>query len=242
MDQFLFAFLGGVLSFISPCVLPLVPGYISFISGVSVEKLVDRDKPTAIVPGVLVSSLLFVAGFSLVFILLGASATFLGQMLSSHMGLFRKAAGVLLIVFGLHTMGVFRIRFLSYEKRISLKTGELQHAKAFLLGIVFAFGWTPCIGPILAGILAMAGTQESLRIGILLLLVYAMGLGIPFILTGLATGWFLGIFERLKRHFKAVEIVSGMLLVTIGVLVLWNRLGILSGLIMKWFPFLARVG
>jgi len=242
VEQVLFAFLGGVLSFISPCVLPLVPAYISFISGVSVEKLVAKEKSTPALSGVFLSSLLFVLGFSLVFVLLGASATFFGRLIGSQMGLLRKVAGLLLIVFGLHTMGVYRIGFLNYEKRLRLKSGKSSYLQAFLMGIVFAFGWTPCIGPILAGILALAGTQESVSFGVLLLSVYALGLGLPFLLTGLATGWFLNFFDRVKKHFKIVEIAAGGLLITIGALIFTNRLGILSGWIMDLFPFLSKLG
>jgi len=242
VEQVLFAFLGGVLSFVSPCVLPLVPAYISFISGVSVEKLVEKEKSAPVLSGVFLSSLLFVLGFSLVFVLLGASATFFGRLIGSQMGLLRKVAGLLLIVFGLHTMGVYRIGFLNYEKRLRLKSGKSSYLQAFLMGIVFAFGWTPCIGPILAGILALAGTQESVSFGVLLLSVYALGLGLPFLLTGLATGWFLNFFDRVKKHFKIVEIAAGGLLITIGALIFTNRLGILSGWIMDLFPFLSKLG
>lgn len=242
MEQVLFAFLGGLLSFVSPCVLPLVPAYISFISGVSVEKLVEKEKSAPVLSGVFLSSLLFVLGFSLVFVLLGASATYFGRLIGGQMGLLRKVAGLLLIVFGLHTMGVYRIRFLNYEKRLHLKSGKSSYLQAFLMGIAFAFGWTPCIGPILAGILALAGTQESVSFGVLLLSVYALGLGIPFLLTGLATGWFLNFFERIKRHFKIVEMAAGGLLITIGILIFVNRLGILSGWFMNLFPALARLG
>ncbi|MEK6775925.1 MAG: cytochrome c biogenesis protein CcdA [bacterium] len=242
MDQFLFAFLGGLLSFISPCVLPLVPAYISYISGVSVEQLAGEENPSSLLPGVLASSLFFVAGFSLVFTLLGASATLIGHMITGHMGLMRKISGLALMVLGLHTMGIFRISFLNYEKRFHVRTKRISYLQAFVIGVVFAFGWTPCIGPILAGILAMAGTQESIKTGILLLLVYAMGLGIPFILAGVATGWSLSLINRFRKHFKAVEVVSGMLLITIGVMIFMNRLGYLSIWIMKLFPSLSRFG
>jgi len=242
MDQFVFAFFGGFLSFISPCVLPLVPAYISFMSEVSVEELSNRDSGARFIPSVFISSLLFVAGFSLVFILLGASATVFGRLISGNMGLLRKFAGIILVIFGLNTMGLFKIGFLNYEKRLQVNAKKMTGARALLMGVVFAFGWTPCIGPILAGILAMASTQESVRLGIMLLFVYAMGLGIPFILTGLATGWSMNFFEKIKKHFRAVEIVSGLLLVAIGVLIFMNRLGMLSGFFMDLFPSLSRYG
>lgn len=242
MEQLMFAFFGGLLSFVSPCVLPLVPAYISYISGTSVEELVEKDKSSPMYSAVLIRSLLFVAGFSLVFVLLGASATVLGRLVAVKMNLLRKVAGVILVIFGLHTMGIYRIRFLNYEKRMHFKTGKMSHLQALVMGMVFAFGWTPCIGPILAGILAMAGTQESVGLGILLLLVYAMGLGLPFILTGLATSWSLTFLDRVKKHFKAVEVSAGILLVAIGILIFMNRLGYLSGYLMELFPFLSRFG
>jgi cytochrome c-type biogenesis protein len=242
MEQFVFAFFGGFLSFVSPCVLPLVPAYISFMSEVSVEELSDKEKGGQFVPRVFISSLLFVAGFSIVFVLLGASATFLGRLISGHMDLLRKAAGLVLIIFGLNTMGILKIGFLSYEKRFQVQTRKMTGARALLMGLVFAFGWTPCIGPILAGILAMASTQESVQLGILLLFIYAMGLGIPFILTGLLTGWSLNFFDKIKKHFRAVEITSGLLLVAIGILIFMNRLGFLSGFFMDLIPGLSRLG
>lgn len=242
MDIFIFAFFGGLLSFLSPCVLPLVPAYISYMSGVSLEQLADKERSKPIISDVLISSILFVAGFSLVFVLLGASATFLGRLVVSHMGLMRKVSGVVLIIFGLHYMGVFRIGFLNYEKRFHLKTKKISILQAFVMGIIFAFGWTPCIGPILASILTMATAQESVKLGILLLFVYAMGLGIPFILTGLATSWSLTVFDQVKKHFKAIEITAGFLLIIIGIMIMTNRLGFLSGLILDLFPFLSRLG
>lgn len=242
MDQFLFAFFGGLLSFVSPCVLPLVPAYISYISGISVDQLVERQRSSETLPLVVVNSIIFVAGFSLVFVLLGASATFLGRLLVGHMGLLRKMAGVVIVFLGLHFVGLLRLGFLNYEKRFHLKTRKATYVQTFFLGIFFALGWTPCIGPILAGILAMAGIQESMKMGILLLFVYAMGLGIPFILTGMATGWSLSVFDRVKKHFRAVEATAGVLLIVMGVLIYMNRLGFLSGVIINLFPFLSRLG
>ncbi|MDX1765170.1 MAG: cytochrome c biogenesis protein CcdA [bacterium] len=242
MEQFVFAFFGGFLSFVSPCVLPLVPAYISFMSEVSVEELSNRESGAQFIPRVFISSLLFVAGFSLVFVLLGASATVFGRLISGHMDVLRKLAGIVLIIFGLNFIGLFKIGFLNYEKRLQVNTRQMSGARALVMGVVFAFGWTPCIGPILAGILAIASTQESVRLGIMLLFVYAMGLGIPFILTGLATGWSMNFFDKIKKHFRAVEITSGLLLVAIGIMIFMNRLGMLSGFFMELFPFLSRYG
>jgi cytochrome c-type biogenesis protein len=232
------AFLAGVLSFVSPCVLPLVPAYISFMSGVTAEefrgdvKRFDRNRRVA------VASILFILGFSTVFIALGASATFVGKFLLSKIGLLSKIAGVLIVILGLHTMGVFRIGFLNYEKRFQSGSGRVRLLSSFLAGIAFAFGWTPCIGPILAAILAYAGTRETVGQGILLLAVYSLGLGIPFFLTGMFTGAFFSVTGRLKRHFRTVEIVSGGLLIVVGILIFTNSFGALSGYLAQWFPWL----
>ena len=241
LEQISLAFAGGLLSFVSPCVLPLVPAYISYVSGTSMASLVG-ERSRGEDARVLVRSLLFVAGFSLVFVGLGASATALGRLLAGRMLLLRKLAGLVLVVFGLHTAGILRIGWLDYERRLTVRTHGAGHLQALLLGMAFALGWTPCIGPILGGILAMATTQESVGTGVLLLWAYALGLGIPFIATAVATRWCLGFFDRLKRHFRCVEIVSGLLLVTVGILIYMGWLGRLSGILVRLFPFLSRVG
>ncbi|SYZ73352.1 Cytochrome c-type biogenesis protein CcdA [Candidatus Zixiibacteriota bacterium] len=230
------ALLAGGLSFVSPCVLPLIPGYISFISGVSLEELTDREKASKHLARVAINTIFFVIGFSLVFVALGASASFIGKWLFQNLALFNKIAGVLIFVFGLHVAGVFRIRALNYEKRIHAGSKKFGIWGSVLIGMAFAFGWTPCIGPILGSILTMAANQETVSQGILLLGFYSAGLGIPFILTALLFNWLIGFFGFIKRHFRAVEIISGGLLMAIGVLIFFNLLQVIANKLLDIFP------
>ena len=217
----------GVVSFLSPCVLPLVPGYISFVSGASLQELQSADARQ--VRRALVGSLWFVLGFSTIFILLGASATALGQLLLQRLELFKRIAGVLIILFGVHLTGLIRLPFLNYDKHLQVKARPLTWIGAYGVGAAFGFGWTPCIGPILASILAVASVQETIGKGMLLLAVYSAGLGIPFLLTGAAVGAFLRTFSRAKRYLHGIEVASGVLLIVIGILLVTNRLNALAG-------------
>jgi cytochrome c-type biogenesis protein len=245
------AFIAGVFSFISPCVLPLIPGYLSFISGVSLEEMrgapavagvgnsavaVDVGMTAAAKRQVIITSLFFILGFSLVFVSLGASATYLGQFLMERLTLFGKIAGVLLIIFGLHTMGVFKIGFLLQEKRAQVSTKPAGMLGAMIVGISFAFGWTPCIGPILSAILLVAAQQESVGQGILLLSIYSLGLAIPFLLTALAINQFFIAFKKIRRYYHAIEIVSGLLMIVIGVLIFTNRFTIIAQWLTPYLP------
>jgi len=230
------AFGAGILSFISPCVLPIVPGYLSFISGVSIEEL--KGKKSSAVNKVFLNSLFFVLGFSVVFIALGASATFISSFLNDYMHIIGKFAGALIIILGLHFIGLFKIKWLNYEKRFHVGSKPLGMAGSFFIGFAFAFGWTPCIGPILATILAMAAAEETVWQGILLLSFYSAGLAIPFLLTALAFNAFLSISSRIKKHFRIVEIVGGAFLIIVGFLIFTDSLVLLSGLISEWFPWL----
>ena len=233
------AFLGGLISFVSPCVLPLIPGYLSFISGVSIEEMKDKDEKSKVLKRISVNSIFFILGFSLVFILLGASSTFLGNFLSANKyTLFNRIAGAIVILFGLHLIGVFKISFLNYEKRVHVQKKSLGVLGSFLVGFAFAFGWTPCVGPILAPILGIAATKESLSQGILLLAFYSLGLGIPFFLAGIGFNTFLRVFHKIKRYFNIIEIVSGIFLVIVGVLIFFNSFSSLAFLLAKWFPWL----
>jgi len=236
------AFVAGLISFISPCVLPLVPAYLSFISGVSMEDLKGSEKRVRVLGSVSINSIFFILGFSVVFIALGASATFLGRFLLARMVILSKIAGVLIIIFGLHMAGVFRIRALYAEKRFQGRAAVRGPIGSFLIGIAFAFGWTPCIGPILAGILAVASTQETVGQGIVLLGAYSFGLGLPFFLAGLGINTFLSLFGRLKRRFRMVEIIAGLFLVAVGVLIFFNLFGILSQYLVQWLPWLGNLG
>ena len=230
------AFAAGFLSFVSPCVLPLIPGYISFVSGVSVEEMRGDVAPATSRLQVFLTSLAFVVGFSIVFVALGASATAIGKFMFAKLPLLSKIAGVILIIFGLHTMGVFRIAFLEAEKRVHSQRKPAGPIGAMLVGVAFAFGWTPCIGPILGGILAIAGSKNTVGEGITLLAVYSLGLGIPFLLTSLAINQFFGVAKRIRRYYHAIELVSGALLIVIGVLIITGQLTIITRYLQPYLP------
>ncbi len=216
----LIAFSAGLLSFISPCVLPLVPSYLTYITGVSFKELTDV-KATARLRWVTIShSLLFIIGFSTIFILMGASASYLGQLLLRYQYWIMKAGGILIILLGIQFTGVINLPFLQMEKRFELRKKPLGYVGSFLVGIVFAAGWTPCIGPILSTILIYASTSKSFTTGILLLTIYSMGLGVPFFLSSLAFNSFLSAFERIKRYMRVITLVSGLFLIGIGILYL----------------------
>ena len=231
------AFGAGFLSFVSPCVLPLIPGYISFVSGVSLEEMRAGGGTRTTTRGqVFLTSLAFVIGFSLVFVALGASATAIGKFLFARLPLFSKIAGVLLIVVGLHTMGAFRLAFLETEKRVQAQRKPAGPFGAMLIGIAFAFGWTPCIGPILTGILTIAGSKNSVGEGVTLLAVYSLGLGIPFLITSLAINQFFSFSQRIRRYYHAIELTSGAMLVAIGVLILTGQLTIIVRYLQPYLP------
>jgi len=231
-----YAFGAGLFSFLSPCVLPLVPGYISIISGCSLDQLKANEKDTTLMRTVLLNSIMFIVGFSVTFILLGATATWIGQLLLSKMRLFSRLAGLLLIVFGIHLTGLVKINFLYQDKRFHNVSKPRGLFGALVLGLAFAFGWTPCIGPILASIMTIASTKETVSQGMFLLAVYSAGLGIPFLLTSFALNKFLSFYSRFKRHFHAVEVASGALVIVVGVLILTGSLSRLA----TWFSFLNR--
>jgi cytochrome c-type biogenesis protein len=231
------AFIAGLISFLSPCVLPLVPAYLSYITGVSVEDLRKTDEveqPRA-TGKILLHSILFIIGFSVVFVTLGASATTVGRTIQRHHRLFLQIAGVVIIIFGLHLTGLFKIGLLYREARFN-KAGKAGILGSFVIGLAFAFGWTPCIGPILSGILAIAATRDSVLQGILLLSVYSLGLGIPFLIVSLSVDRFFGFYKSFRKHLRVVEVVSGLLLIAIGGLILTNNLNWLS----QKFSFLNR--
>jgi cytochrome c-type biogenesis protein len=236
IGQIAVAFFAGLVSFLSPCVLPLVPGYISIVSGSSLDQLKARDKDASLLRTVLLSSVMFIVGFSITFILLGASATWLGEVLVSRRYLLDKIAGLVLIVFGIHVLGIVKINALYQDKRFHNVEKPRGVVGAFVLGLAFAFGWTPCLGPILAGILTIASTKQTVTDGMLLLGVYSAGLGIPFLLTSLALNQFLSFYGRFKKHFHAVEMVSGALVIAVGVLMITGNLTRLA----SWFSFLNR--
>lgn len=236
------AFAFGLLSFISPCVLPIVPGYISFISGVSFDEMQNEANRSVVRKRILTNCLVFILGFSLIFIALGASATAVGHFLHEERDIISKVAGVIIVIFGVHMIGIFKIPFLNYEKRFTANAKPIGLLGSFLIGMAFAFGWTPCIGPILATILAIASQQDTVGKGIVLLAVYSLGLGVPFLAAGLSISLFTSVFNKLKRHLHTIEVVGGVLLVIVGLLVMTNYLTVLSGYLSKWLPFLNDVG
>jgi cytochrome c-type biogenesis protein len=221
------AFVAGILSFLSPCVLPLVPGYVSLISGATVEDLQAGDR--RMLGTVMLHSLTFILGFSVVFIALGAVATGIGQFANEYHNLLAKVAGIIVIVFGLHLTGLLKIKALYADKRLHDVKGGSSALGSFAVGFAFAFGWTPCIGPILATILVFAGAQETVFKGVLLLAIYSAGLAVPFLLTSLGVDRFLGFYTRFRRHLHSVEVISGVLLIVVGVLIFMNNLKLLSG-------------
>lgn len=239
------AFGAGLLSFISPCVLPLVPGYLSYISGLSLDEM--RGAPVAAGGGtvavarvdarrqVILASVAFIIGFTLVFVALGAAASAIGQFFLQQQALFTRLAGAIIIIFGLHTMGVLRIEWLYKEKRMHTSRRPTGFLGAGLVGVAFAFGWTPCLGPILAGILAIAGSQETVGQGVQLLSSYSLGLGVPFLATALMIDRFFAAMGRIRRYYHAIELVSGALLVIVGLLIFTNRFTVIA----KWLtPYL----
>ena len=226
------AFLAGLLSFLSPCVLPLIPSYITYITGLSFADLQAEHPSHKVRQQTIIHSLLFIAGFTCVFVLLGASATFMGDFLYEHKTAIRRVGGVLIVVFGIHVSGLFDIGMLLGEKKLTLHRKPAGYLGSFIVGIVFAAGWTPCIGPILATILAVAATEGR---GVWLLLTYSMGLAIPFFLAALAMHQFLIFFRRFKRHIRMLEIITGIIMVVVGVLIFTNSLVVISRYTSSWF-------
>jgi len=239
------AFGAGLLSFISPCVLPLIPGYLSYISGLSLDEMrgtapvsggVAAAAPTEVRRRILLSSAAFILGFTLVFVLIGATATAVGQLVNQKLPLLGRIAGVVIILFGLHTMGLLRIEWLYQEKRVQTQRKPAGFFGALLVGIAFAFGWTPCIGPILSGILFLAGSRDTVWEGVRLLLVYSLGLGVPFFATALAINRFFAALARIRRHYHKIELVSGALLVGIGFLIFTNKFTLIAQWLTPYLP------
>ena len=222
------ALIAGILSFLSPCVLPLVPSFITYLTGLSFADL-QEERPTHLVRRqTIIHSLLFITGFTLVFVLLGASATFLGSFLIEHMLLLRRVGGALIIMFGLHVSGLIPFGLLLGEKRFTLRHKPAGYFGSILVGVTFAAGWTPCIGPILGSILIVAAKEATVYRGILLLLAYSLGLAIPFFLSSLALHRFLTLFNRFKKHIRLFEIITGLFLVIVGLLIFFDKLTLLQ--------------
>jgi len=228
------AFLAGLVSFLSPCVLPLVPGYVSLISGVGVEEL--KSQESQLLRKMMLNSVSFILGFSIVFVTLGAISTEVGQLLARYKSTLAQVSGVVIILFGLHLTGIFRINALYADKRLHNVKGGSTAGGAFLIGFAFAFGWTPCVGPILAVILGFAAAQDSVLKGVALLMVYSLGLAVPFLLTSFGIERFLKFYTRFRSHMHAIEVASGALLIGLGVLLVLGRFTLIS----NYLSFLNR--
>lgn len=229
------AFLAGLVSFVSPCVLPLVPAYLSFLTGSSVEEL-RAELSTAARLRVIAHSLAFIAGFTIVFVALGASASALGNALRANQRLIEEVGGVIIILLGLQMTGILRLRFLAMDKRFHLQNGNRSLVASGIVGLAFAAGWSPCIGPILAGILALASQSNGVREGAWLLFVYSMGLGLPFLITALAIGAILPALNRIKRFLPAIEVAAGAFMVLTGIVILNNWFLRVAGFFYKFVP------
>jgi cytochrome c-type biogenesis protein len=237
------ALAAGFISFVSPCVLPVVPAYLAFVSGMSIDEMrTDTEIGQGRRRRVLLNCLAFVAGFSSVFIALGASATAVGSFLNANMAWLPKVAGILIVVLGLNTMGLIKIPFLNYERRFHQNTKAAGLLGSFVVGLAFAFGWTPCIGPILGAILGIASAQETVGQGMVLLTAYSLGLGVPFLLAGLGVDRFFKVSSHFKRQFQIIQVVSGVFMVIVGWMIFFNMFTNLSGTFSRWFPWLTEIG
>jgi cytochrome c-type biogenesis protein len=237
------ALLAGIISFLSPCVLPLVPSYLCFITGASLDELSNQDGTSgAQQRRALIAALMFVLGFSTVFVTLGASASVAGQLLREHLSVLSQIAGVFIILMGLHFLGVFKLALLNREARYHQQSRPVGLLGAYGIGLAFAFGWTPCIGPVLATILTIAASEQDVARGAGLLAIYSLGLGIPFLLAATGVGTFLGFLGKFKRHLGTVERVMGGLLVLTGIMFLTGSMQSMAYWFLEQFPWLATIG
>ncbi len=235
MIEFLIAFGAGLISFLSPCVLPLIPGYVSFISGQSLQDIL-KSKQINILP-----LILFCLGFSTVFIILGASASFLGQTFLQNSEILRIIAGIIIIIFSLQLIGLINISYFNLEKRFEAKKSQ-NILFPYIIGLAFGFGWTPCIGPILGSILALASIEETLSRAIILLSFYSLGLAIPFVLSGYLIQKFLLFSKNFKKNINLISKIGGIILLITGILILTNQLQMIGFYIIKFFPFMQNFG
>jgi cytochrome c-type biogenesis protein len=226
--SYLIAFMAGFLSFVSPCVLPLVPSYVSYITGLSFEELSNADKPQRVTWITAKSALIFIAGFSTIFIAFGASATVVGRLFLTHQELIRQIGGGIIIFFGLYVMGALKLRWLSVDKHFRFSDRPAGNIGTYFIGVAFAAGWTPCVGPILGSILLYAGTSGSVSKGVELLTVYSIGLGLPLFIVAVAFNTFLARWKSLQRHLRMITIASGLFLVFVGLLIFTNSFTLIT--------------
>jgi cytochrome c-type biogenesis protein len=239
--SYLISFLGGILSFLSPCVLPLVPGYLSYIAGVRIEDVALNNQQVK--NKIFFASLFFVLGFSLIFIILGAGASGIAPFIVSYQPILTKVSGILIVILGLHVLGLFRIGFLYREFRFNPQIEEIRSiVTPFILGIAFGLGWTPCIGPILASVLVLASNQTTITDGMILLSFYAAGMGIPFLISAMIIHKFQEKSAFLKRHLNVIEKIAGILLIFTGIFIFWGKLQLLGGFLLDYLPFLNGFG
>ena len=236
------ALLAGLLSFVSPCVLPIVPPYLAYLAGVSFSELSSEEISRTASRRILLTSILFVLGFTTVFVALGATASIIGRAVSQYYGVLSVIAGIAIFVMGLHFLGLFKIGLLFREARVQVDSRPTGLASAYVMGLAFAFGWTPCVGPILAAILFVAGAEDTVMHGALLLVVYSLGIGIPFILAALFIRPFLGWAHQFKRHYRKVEIATGSLLVVTGLLFMTGTMPVIALWFLETFPGLSTIG
>ncbi len=236
------AFLAGLLSFVSPCVLPLVPPYLAWLAGVSFEELRDDSAGSAQKRRIVVAALAFVLGFTTVFVGLGATASVIGKTIAQYFDTLSIIAGVIIIIMGLHFLGVFRIGLLYREARVQVNRKPVGLFGAYVIGLAFAFGWTPCVGPVLAAILFVAGSEGTAARGAMLLAIYSLGIGIPFILAALFASRFLAWAARFRRHMHKVEMAMGGLLVVTGILFITGQMATMSYWLLETFPIFQTIG
>ncbi|MCR4268605.1 cytochrome c biogenesis CcdA family protein [Nitratireductor sp. ZSWI3] len=236
------ALLAGLLSFVSPCVLPIVPPYLAWLAGLSFEELSADGLEAGRKRRIVLAAIAFVLGFTAVFVGLGATASVVGRTIAQYFDILSVIAGAIIIVMGLHFLGVFRIALLYREARVQVNRKPAGLAGAFVMGLAFAFGWTPCVGPVLAAILFVAGSEGTAVRGASLLAVYSLGIGIPFILAGVFAGQFLGWAARLRRHMHKIEMAMGGLLVITGILFITGRMSAISYWLLETFPVFQSIG
>ena len=235
-----YVLLAGLLSFLSPCVLPIVPGYLCFIAGTSLDKVLDDSSTVRV--NIFKYALSFVLGFSTVFILLGASATILSSLLYEYIDILRIVGGIIIIIFGIHFTQIIQIPFLNNDTRFQLQNYRPGLIGSYIIGLSFAFGWTPCIGPILGSIITLSATESTISKGIILLTFYSLGLAIPFILSGYFITIFINTKKSLSKYFGLITKTGGLILLTTGVLILTNQIQVISYYILATFPFLTKLG
>lgn len=229
------AFIAGLLSFLSPCVLPLIPSYLSYITGITFGELTQEAPPRRIRFLTAAHSLLFIFGFTVVFMFLGLSLTFAGGLISQHRQLISKIGGVIMVVFGLNMTGVINLAFLQREKKVEIKSKPAGYLGSFLIGATFSVGWTPCVGPLLASILLLSSTEKEVIRGAVLLFSYSMGLALPFFLSSILINNFLSYFKAVKKHLRVISVITGAFLIAVGVMIFTNSFGTLAGYMEKLF-------